>query len=442
MATWDNIIKAGQAGRMLGDSIGSFASLIGPSPEERRQKEYQMQLLDLRRKQQLEDLANEHRMQAYKNPEMGLIPLQEGQTAQGPVMQESGIPGLAYSQAQKELENKRMLEQLKEKYDAMYGNRPQLNVVYGSDGTAYYADKRTGSASPITIGDKPLQGVPKGERVIQRAMPDGTTRNIKISWDGTETDLGVSQYPTVTTSTDAQGNIVSTPTRQVPGQPVTATPIQMAGSSGASPEQPKTLKARVPGGETASGLRDDVSKDKIVQNFQEFDAQYGMMEGALEESKRTKNFIAVDQALINTFNKMIAPGSVVMPSEYARTPDDQALYNRLLGKWQRITEGGVGLTTEDRDAIHRLSQKYFEKARDRYNERAGFYKNIAEKNGLDPDQVIPRISSSLAGGPEYGIGNRSGGGLQQSNQNSEAMKWLSENPNDPRAPAIRKKLGL
>jgi hypothetical protein len=68
-------------------------------------------------------------------------------------------------------------------------------------------------------------------------------------------------------------------------------------------------------------------------------------------------------------------------------------------------------------------------------------RNSVDANKREIDEIYSR-NKSLAGGPEYGIGNRSGGGIQQSNQSNDALKWMLDNPTDPRVPAIRKKLGL
>lgn len=106
---------------------------------------------------------------------------------------------------------------------------------------------------------------------------------------------------------------------------------------------------------------------KEVKDLREMDRYVGIMDSALAEanSGNVDSLIAVDQALINAYNKMIAPDSVVMPSEYARTASDQAILSRVRGKigedgqWLR---GGAGLTSVERNALARLSHEFVRKA--------------------------------------------------------------------------------
>lgn len=104
----------------------------------------------------------------------------------------------------------------------------------------------------------------------------------------------------------------------------------------------------------------------------------------------TGSKLAVDQALITVFNKMIDPTSVVRESEYARTPGDMAVLSRIKGKWGKIQEGGAGLPTEERVALARMIKNFSTIASKQYNDRAGEYRQLAKDYGFDPARVVVR----------------------------------------------------
>lgn len=104
----------------------------------------------------------------------------------------------------------------------------------------------------------------------------------------------------------------------------------------------------------------------------------------------TGSKLAVDQSLITVFNKMIDPSSVVRESEYARTPQDMAVLNRIKGNWGKIQEGGAGLPIEERQALARMITNFSRIASQQYNARAGEYRKLANDYGFEPSRVVAR----------------------------------------------------
>ena len=104
-----------------------------------------------------------------------------------------------------------------------------------------------------------------------------------------------------------------------------------------------------------------------VKDYREMGRYVSNIDVAMKEAKVTKNFVAVDQTLINAFNKLNDPTSVVRESEYARTASDIALLNKLRGKWQKIQTGGAGLTSDEREAISRMAKNFYQSAKTRYD---------------------------------------------------------------------------
>jgi len=110
---------------------------------------------------------------------------------------------------------------------------------------------------------------------------------------------------------------------------------------------------------------------QAVKDFTEMERYVQGMDAAMKEAQTTKNFVAVDQTLINAFNKLNDPTSVVRESEYARTKNDISLINRLRGKVGidgKLAVGGAGLTINDREALARMAQRFYVKAKERYDE--------------------------------------------------------------------------
>jgi hypothetical protein len=117
------------------------------------------------------------------------------------------------------------------------------------------------------------------------------------------------------------------------------------------------------------------------------------MERAITEAEKIDvlkkgNLVAVDQAIITTFNKMTDPDSVVRESEYARTASDLALWNRLKGKIEKWQKGGAGLTISDRRALAKLARQFYEVAENKYRDSFEEYQGYIKEYKLDPEKYL------------------------------------------------------
>jgi len=177
-------------------------------------------------------------------------------------------------------------------------------------------------------------------------------------------------------------------------------------------------------------LRKEFSAAPEVKNFIEIDSQFKRLEKAMGETqlkantsegtiyarnaeeaariekerpglKFTKggNLVAVDQALITILNKMLDPSSVVRESEYARTPGDLAVLNRIKGKIEKIRTGGAGLTQEDRDAIATMAKNFFLVSKDVYDSQVDYYTDLSNRYGYAPENIV-RLGGAK-GGEKY-----------------------------------------
>ena len=137
----------------------------------------------------------------------------------------------------------------------------------------------------------------------------------------------------------------------------------------------------------AMSLRKEMNALQPVKDYREITTKFDVMEKAFEESKKTNNFVAVDQALITIYNKMTDPQSVVRESEYVRTPQDMAWLNRAKAGIARVSKGGR-LEPETRQAIMTMAAKFRDVYDGKYQAIANEYAGYAKQAGIDPETVV------------------------------------------------------
>ena len=171
-------------------------------------------------------------------------------------------------------------------------------------------------------------------------------------------------------------------------------------------------------GKYAASLRKEFEDLKPVKDYRDLVSKFGVMKEAYDESLTTKNFVATDQAIITLFNKMTDPQSVVRESEYARTPSDLALMNRLKGKIEKLVQGGPGLTQEDRKALLTMGNKFFDTYTDIYKNEVQRFRGYAGMAGLDPDYVVEKYKSPAKKSEKKPPGEGEKGGTVQFREGS------------------------
>lgn len=132
-------------------------------------------------------------------------------------------------------------------------------------------------------------------------------------------------------------------------------------------------------------LRKEFNALPEVKEYNETMPKIKSMQSAFEASKKTKNFVAIDQALITLYNKLTDPTSVVRESEYARTAQNIPLINQIRGKAEKVLRGGAGLTGEERKALMdmaMLMQRGYEEIR---TKRLNEYRGYGAQGGLESD---------------------------------------------------------
>lgn len=102
---------------------------------------------------------------------------------------------------------------------------------------------------------------------------------------------------------------------------------------------------------------------------------------------------AGDLALIFNFMKMLDPNSVVRESEFATAQNTGNVPNRIVGLYNRLlSEEGKRLSVEQRNDFTNRANKLLEAARGQAAKTAQAYTNIAERNGVNAQNVIENFT--------------------------------------------------
>jgi hypothetical protein len=165
--------------------------------------------------------------------------------------------------------------------------------------------------------------------------------------------------------------------------------------------------------------RKEFSAKPVIASFETVDTKFNQMDSVWEDAQSKPQDTpaqrnAVDQVLINNFNKIMDDQSVVRESEFARTAENVSFWNRMKGKVEKVGAGGSGLTDEDRQEIMNaagiMRGEYMEKAQIQGAEFA----KIAEGMGFPVDFIItnPKLRPDTIG--TQGFLGQSGGSSTKS----------------------------
>lgn len=131
---------------------------------------------------------------------------------------------------------------------------------------------------------------------------------------------------------------------------------------------------------------------KLSGTFMDINNAYNRVKAAGSEPSA-----AGDLALIFNYMKMLDPASVVRESEFATAANAASLPERLRAQKNKILRGERLSTVQRKDFMDR-SAKLFKAQRKTQTNLEGEFKRIAEKNGLDAEDVI--INLDTASGPD------------------------------------------
>ena len=176
------------------------------------------------------------------------------------------------------------------------------------------------------------------------------------------------------------------------------TKLTIKGPGGASMTMPlgKDESSNVDALKAATTLRQEFNSLPETKSFSVLTDQHNKMNVAWERAQKlgnneSKN--AVDQTLINVFNKINDPNSVVRESEFARTPEGMSMLNYFAGKLEKLKQGGVGLVDEERKQLVEMANDIYISTKDAFNKNTvSYYTEAARKYGADPSLVVGRLA--------------------------------------------------
>jgi hypothetical protein len=127
-------------------------------------------------------------------------------------------------------------------------------------------------------------------------------------------------------------------------------------------------------------LRKEVNK--VIGDFPQIVVGYRkMLEVAKEPSA------AGDVTLIYGYMKMIDPPSTVREGEAATAKNAAGVSERIRALYNKARKGEL-LTDEIRADFMRQAGNLYRGANEQYKQITGYYKNLAEQEGLDPGKII------------------------------------------------------
>lgn len=137
-------------------------------------------------------------------------------------------------------------------------------------------------------------------------------------------------------------------------------------------------------------LRNEFNQLPTVKEYQTIKSQVSGMDNLLKSANKgeMKSALALDQGLITLFNKITDPISVVRESEYERTPRNLSLANRFSGAIEKLSNGGAGLTNEDRESLVFGAKVIADSRGQQYNEVYNAFINDAKDFGIDKPSMV------------------------------------------------------
>jgi hypothetical protein len=155
-----------------------------------------------------------------------------------------------------------------------------------------------------------------------------------------------------------------------------------------APERPFTRFQRA---QVERQLRDDA--DKVLAPIRDMNRQVAVMRAGLDQIQRTGRLDAGTQAIINTFNRILEPGSVTREAEYMRTTLGQPLFESLAGQWQKLSQGGAGVRPESLNLAVELAEQIVDSLSTSADDRLDDLRAQATEFELPADRIVPKRES-------------------------------------------------
>ena len=131
-----------------------------------------------------------------------------------------------------------------------------------------------------------------------------------------------------------------------------------------------------------SVAKSSADADKIVN-------AYNVMQGSIARLKagglRTND--PAGQGVLVTFQKILDPTSVVRESEYGRSREGQPIADRVVAKWEQLTEGGPGVAVGALEEYVNLAGVFAKQAQAHRERKLKEARALGSAYGLDPQFI-------------------------------------------------------
>lgn len=145
-------------------------------------------------------------------------------------------------------------------------------------------------------------------------------------------------------------------------------------------------------GDAAMKLRKEFNDFPIVKDYYDLRSWNAKIEPVWSAYQKNPNDfqskVFLDQFLINAFSKIVDPKSVVRESEYARTPEGIALFNRVPGWLEKLQGGGAGITDVERKELIKAVSLLTQGQEKEYQKVVTQYRDGALRSNIAPERVI------------------------------------------------------
>lgn len=144
----------------------------------------------------------------------------------------------------------------------------------------------------------------------------------------------------------------------------------------------------------ATTLRNEFGKkaDKIGEGVRHAETVMTLLSDPTIAQDPTKQV-----SLVFAFGKMLDPESVVRESEYALIANARGVFQGLLQKPDQIMTG-ARLTPEQLSSMQQIARQLYAGADQRRNDLTASYRDLAQRNGLRVEDVLPMMPRVGAGG--------------------------------------------
>ena len=135
-------------------------------------------------------------------------------------------------------------------------------------------------------------------------------------------------------------------------------------------------------------VRTSFSQDPRIKDIRIAEKFTANIETAFQRSLTSKNLGPVDIALAKSFQKLTDLGSSVREGEFATTFEGQKLINKIRGKIDAVTKGGLGFTEEERREIRDLTRVLINDSKKLFNQAIDETTVTAQELGLNTRAIL------------------------------------------------------